>query len=419
MPDAPADEDLSPEELERESARLRAKRARARRVLLAALAVILVALGLCAIWPWLVPPFIVEGPMVQMAGTHQLTLVWYMSRPVSDGLSVRAGSSSQPLAAKSDSRRCRAVLTGLEPGRSCSYEILLEERALAAGAFRTNKPAGEPFTFVVFGDSGRGTQEQYRLGGQMTAADPDFVLHTGDLVYGRGERSKYNERFFSPYRELLHRVNFWPSLGNHDVGKPDCGQPYLDVFELPENGPDGEPPERNYWFDYASARIAVVDSNVAEAALRDRVAPWLHDVMAASDAAWKFVVFHHPPYTGGRYEPDVRIQRTLVPVFESTGVDIVFNGHDHMYERTYALRGGKVVERGVVYIVTAAGGASLYDALPPEQRPAYIAALNDEIHSFTHVSVNGSELVLEQIALGGDILDRWILTKASAPPASP
>jgi hypothetical protein len=357
-----------------------------------------------------------------MAGAHEVTLVWYMTRPVNDGLEVTIEhGSGQAFPVETKDRRCRATLTGLESGQTYSYAISLGRRTLAADKLRTNKPAGEPFDFVVFGDSGSGSQEQYRLAAQMTTLDPDFILHTGDLIYGAGERHKYRERFFLPYGDLLRRVAFWPSLGNHDVLEPSFGKPYLEVFELPENGPPSQPPERNHWFDYASAGIAIVDSNIEEAALRDEVAPWLRDVLAASGALWKFVVFHHPPYTGGHYPPDQKIQRTLVPVFESTGVDLVFNGHDHMYQRTHPIRDGTRAEdgEGVVYIVSGAGGARLYDALPPDQRPPYVAVLNNQVHSFTHVSVTGSELTLQQIALGGEILDHWTLRKPTAPPESP
>ena len=82
----PVDEPLD-NEIE-EKSRLRAKRKRARRVLLAALLVTLAGLGAYGIWPWLLPPFVYEGPMVQMAGEHQVTLVWYMTRPVGGELTV-------------------------------------------------------------------------------------------------------------------------------------------------------------------------------------------------------------------------------------------------------------------------------------------------------------------------------------------
>jgi hypothetical protein len=425
MPEFPDQADAADAELDEQAydeARFKAKRKRALRVLAVAGLVILIGLGIYAIWPWLLAPFIYEGPLVQMAGEHQVSLVWYMTRPVDDGLSVRVGSDEQTFAVESDGRRCRATITGLAAGQTDAYTITLGRRALVRAAFRTNKPAGEPFTFIVFGDSGRGGQEQYRLAARLTAVDPDFLLHTGDVVYGAGERRDYRARFFVPYEELLRRVNLWPCLGNHDLYEPSFGEPYREVFELPENGPPDQPAEHNYWFDYASARIAVVDSNVGEEALRDSVAPWLADTLTETGAAWKFVVLHHPPYTGGHYEPDQRIQRTLVPVFERTGVDIVFSGHDHMYQRMHAMRAGEVVAdgRGVVYIISGAGGARLYDALPPDERPAYVAALNNEVHSFTSVSVGSDqELTLEQIDLNGKVLDDWTLDKTARPGQQP
>ena len=85
-----------------------------------------------------------------------------------------------------------------------------------------------------------------------------------------------------------------------------------------------------------------------------------------------------------------------------------------MYQRTHPIRGAEMAAdgRGVVYIVSGAGGARLYDALPQPERPPYIAALNNEVHSFTSVSViNDEELTLEQISLEGASLDRWTLDK--------
>ena len=209
-------------------------------------------------------------------------------------------------------------------------------------------------------------------------------------------------------------MNFWPCIGNHEVDEELKVEAYLEVFDLPENGPAGQPAERHYWFDYASARIAVIDSETDEAALSDHVAPWLREVFSEADTPWKFVVLHRPPYTAGAHAPCEKIQNTLVPVFESTGIDIVFSGHDHMYERMMPIRGGKPAENGdgVTYVISGAGGALLYQPLPPEQRPAYLAALHNEIHSFTSVSVvSDDELILTQIALNGEILDRWTLYK--------
>ena len=412
----------------------RSARVRPRTVLLAAVLLILGSIGMHLVAPWILPVRIIEGPLVQQATEDSAIIIWYTTRPVGEGacelvLSDEAGE--RVFAAEADGARNRVYIADLAPGRAYEYSVRLDGRVLTDVAdpptLHTNKPAGEPFSFVVFGDSGRGTIAQYQIGGLMFSAQPDFALHTGDLVYSSGERSKYNDRFFTPYRLLLASVSFWPSLGNHDlrdfsINPSNDEQPYLEVFELPENGPAGLPPERNYWFDYAAARVVVIDSNTDdETLLAERVAPWVQEVLADCDAEWKFVCFHHPPYTAGKYKPNVVVQRALVPTFEAVGVDIVFNGHDHMYERTYPLLGGEVAAdgEGVVYIVTGAGGARLYDALPADERPGYIAALYNERHSFTHVYINGPDLRLQQIDVEGNLVDEWSMSRRPRPTPTP
>jgi len=358
--------------------------------------------------PRVLPVRVLEGPLVQQPSETGATLVWYTTKPSACQLRVTVAGAAREVTVEMTGRRHRAVLSGLAAGERYPYRISAGPRELAGGTLHTNRPAGSSFSFIVFGDSGRASQEQFLLARQMIAKSPDLLLHTGDLVYPDGERRRYRERFFEPYAPLLRDVCFWPSLGNHDVSKPHFGAPYREVFELPENGPAEVTPEDNYWFDYAGARFVVIDSTADEATLRKRITPWAADVLGTAGENWKFVVFHHPPYTGGRYEPNQLIQQTLVPVFDQAGVDVVFNGHDHNYQRTHPLRGGAIVPpgEGVVYVVTGAGGARLYEPRSAG-RPAYLAASDFQVHSFTHVRVEGDSLTLQQIALGGRVLDTW------------
>ena len=385
------------------------------RVLFGAVVFFVVGVLAYVVSPWVLPVRILEGPMLQQVTADAVSVVWYTSRPAECAITLTTDEGEHTTPVANDGRRCRVRLTDLEPGQAYPYRISRGSRRLAEATLHTARQPGYSFSFIVFGDSGTGGRAQYLLADQMVLAVPDFLLHTGDLVYHRGQRSHFNDRFFAPYRELLKQVCFWPCLGNHDIAEPDLGAPYLEVFELPENGPAGSTPERSYWFDYAAARIAVIDSNLDEPQLRDVVAPWLTDVMSEPGPRWKFVSLHHPPYTGGAYQPDQRVQNALVPVFEAVGVDIVFAGHDHMYQRTAPIRAGEVVEEGagVVYVVSGAGGALIYDALPPDQRPAYVIALNDEVHSFTRVNIDGDTLRLRQIAVDGEVIDDWTLRKHS------
>lgn len=391
--------------------------ARPRVILLWVVVLIVVALGVYAVTPWILPVRISEGPLVQMATESAVAVVWYTTRSAECAVSLSIDGEQRTFAATADGRRNRVDITGLTPGTSYPYGIHVGQRALTENlALQTNRNDGGRYGFIVFGDSGRGSRAQYELAAEMTRAQPpaDFLLHTGDLIYSDGARKGFKSRFFAPYRTLLARINFWPCLGNHDIDEAGDAHPYCEVFELPDNGPPGLSPEHNYWFDHNTCRVAVIDSNLDETELRDKVAPWLRAAMSSTEPRWKFVSLHHPPYTGGKYEPTARVQRALVPVFEQTGVDIVFTGHDHMYQRLHPLRGGAVVAsgQGVLYIVTGAGGAKLYQ--PKTPRPDYVATLESERHSFTQVVVDGDALTLRQIAIDGDVIDEYTLHKSAA-----
>ena len=389
------------------------------KVLLGAAIFVAAAGSLQLLMPYVLPPYIYEGPLVQMAGEDEVTLVWYMSRGVEAPPTITIEGVEPPPVVEVADRRCRCRVANLAAGESYQYTIKLDERTLHTAAFQTNRPAGEPFSFAIFGDSGKGTRAQFQLAARMAQRNPDLVLHTGDLIYSGGERYHYKERFFDAYAGMLQRVCFWPSIGNHDVGDDGEDSAYFEVFELPENGPPGVTPEHDYWFDYGSARIVVIDTEHDATTIATKVTPWLSEVLTDCAADWKFVVLHRPPYTAGPHNPCLAARESLCPIFEQTGVDIVFAGHDHMYERTYPMRAGEKTDdsTGVVYVVTGAGGASLYDALPLDQRPDYFAAINADIHSFTHVSIDGWRLTLEQESTNGDILDRWTLDRT--PGATP
>ena len=367
---------------------------------------------------WLAPPNIYEGPLLQRAEPDSVTLVWYLSKAAECEFDVSTPDGKiVPHTLMHDGLRYVAAVAGLTADTAYKYEIRLNRQTACTAALHTAKRPGQPFDFVVFGDSGRGSKEQYRLAAVMAATSPDFLLHTGDLVYPAGKRSDYHERFFKPYAEMTRSIAFWPCLGNHDIAEPGFGAAYREVFELPDNGPRGLKPEHNYWFDYASARIAVLDSNLGPDDLEKSVAPWLRSVFQDSNARWKFVAFHHPPYTTGKHQPSLDVQRALVPAFEAVGVDVVFCGHDHLYERTRPLRAGNSVESGgVTYIVSGAGGAELYETKPPADRPDYFVSVFNEKHSFTLVTINGDALVGKQITIDGRTIDDWTIIR---PPGIP
>jgi len=220
----------------------------------------------------------------------------------------------------------------------------------------------------------------------------DLLLLLGDNAYLAGTDAEWQGAFFDVYGQLLHRVATWPTIGNHEMGvtpvdvcglfpAPGCdkgpvriplggtsesadprsydgdgdgpdpqGLPYLNIFALPAAGEAGGVPsgtEQYYAFDYGNVHVVSLDSQIAnrDPVQREAMRAWLVDDLSANRRDWTVVVFHHPPYSKGmnhdsdleRAEIDMRT--TFGPVFDAHGVDVVYSGHSHSYERSWYLHG--------------------------------------------------------------------------------
>jgi hypothetical protein len=181
---------------------------------------------------------------------------------------------------------------------------------------------------------------------------------------------------------------------------------------LPTNGPADTDPERHYWFDFGCARFIAIDTDVDEDELRDKVAPWLAQVSKSAGTRWRFVSLHHPIHTGSTYRPPVKhVRKILAPVVEAAGVDVVFAGHNHLYERSKPILAGNVVgdDQGVIHIVTGAGSARLRPAKHSSRWPDHVATAYSKDYSFTIVEVAADGLKLQQINRKNKVVDRWTL----------
>src|SRR6185369_8180327 len=95
----------------------------------------------------------------------------------------------------------------------------------------------------------------------------------------------------------------------------------------------------SFSFDYGNAHWTVLDSNVYMDWTNAELLAWLEaDLASAKDATWKFVLFHHPGFASNRKHQEEQRMRLLSHVFEKHGVDVVFSGHDHCYERQFPLK---------------------------------------------------------------------------------
>ncbi len=373
-------------------------------------------------------PRLLLGPMVQMHAPDCLTVVWTASaaRPTGWIRFTTPNGSTAEQRLKPVNGRYVGEMTGLRPGMAYQYEIFNEgalgRRVLLSGphTYRSApRRGGGAFRFIAFGDSGIGGNAQTALAELIAKQQSHVIIHVGDLIYPAGAKRDYPLNFYEPNASILPTIPFMPCLGNHDVAT-DRGAPLLEEFVLPANGPAGIEPERNYYFDYGDARFVALDTNlkkhsgaITHEEMKMVVAPWLRTALTDCDAKWKFVYFHHPYYTGSAHSADgaAFVKEAFAEVIESCGVDVVFAGHNHLYERTAPIQRDEIVSdgKGVVYITTGAGGARRYpETLPP---PEYIRHYNDQVLSFTCVDVTHDRLTIRQLDETGAVIDTYEMHK--------
>ncbi len=278
----------------------------------------------------------------------------------------------------------------MEPGTIYKYTF---EWAAGADTFRTSVPTVRTwpnpgsigdFSFIAYGDSrykdsSTTFNADHRdvaclgiLGSprpESNGAPPAFVLHVGDLVYEGGQANQWIPHFFRPAGALLGRVPVFPCIGNHDWDPNGLGvAKYTALFKLPSEN------ERWYSFDYGKCHFICLDAYSDFSPTSDQY-HWLikGGGQDAGDLpqAWRgktvygtvdriFVYMHFPPYSSGPhgteqdpkkldYQKRMDLRAYLVPKFEKYGVDMVFTGHEHLYER--------VSKGGIQYVVTGGGGA--------------------------------------------------------------
>jgi len=177
--------------------------------------------------------------------------------------------------------------------------------------------------FAIIGDTGTGTSSQYEVGERLTVSRQmfpfDFVIMLGDNIYGSERPQDFITKFEKPYKALLDaKVPFYAALGNHD----DPTQRYYKPFNM--NG------ERFYTFTKGNARFFALDSNYMD----QTQLKWLDEQLSRANERWKIAYFHHPLYSSGeKHGSEVDLRTQVEPLFIKYGVDVVFAGHEHFYER--------------------------------------------------------------------------------------
>ena len=220
--------------------------------------------------------------------------------------------------------------------------------AAVQGTVESGAPAATPMPnrdgslkFAILGDFGTGDQAQYDLAKQMANVRQRFqyelVILVGDNIYGGERPQDFKHKFEDPYKPLLDAgVKFYGALGNHDSRE----QRYYKLFNM----------EGKLYYSFKApkqdVRFIALDSTYPE----PEQIEWAANELKGAGEAWKIAFFHHPLYSsGGRHGSDLRLRETLEPLFLNENVSVVFQGHDHFYERLKP-------QKGIHYFVAGSGG---------------------------------------------------------------
>jgi calcineurin-like phosphoesterase family protein len=250
--------------------------------------------------------------------------------------------------------------------------------------------------FAAIGDSGSGDAAQDSIARAMLTYFTSgrrfrFVLLLGDNLY----HDDYTGEFLTPYKALLDRgVKFHAALGNHDRD--------LQIHFKPFNMNDRE----FYSFDDGNARFVALNSNRPSDPAQ---AKWFETVFADAAAKWRICFFHHPLYSSGQHAEESAqvIRPALEDALVQAQVNIVFSGHEHLYERI-------APQQSVRYFVSGGGGRNLYQVRPSEFDEVAVSE-----HHFMALEIDGNRLFYEAVTATQDLLDCGLLFRTADEAAKP
>jgi 3',5'-cyclic AMP phosphodiesterase CpdA len=251
--------------------------------------------------------------------------------------------------------------------------------------------------FAVIGDSGTGGREQYEVAQQMEiyrqAVGFDMVIMLGDNIYGGHSPRDFARKFEIPYKPLLDAgVKFYASLGNHD--DPNDERLYK---------PFNMGGQRYYAFRKNEVAFFALDSNYMD----PQELQWVEQSLKDSQGKWKICFFHHPLFNDGRsHGPDNDLRAQLLPLFQRYGVNAVFSGHEHVYERMKP-------DNNIAYFILGNSGKLMTHDIRPSERTAKSF---DTDRSFMLVEVSGDKLYFQTISRTGETIDSGMVQR-SAPTA--
>ncbi|MGC6427521.1 MAG: metallophosphoesterase [Akkermansiaceae bacterium] len=363
------------------------------------------------------PLTVVISPYLQFTTTDAITVMWETSKRGTGRVFYgETAECTQQVDLTTEGPIHELRITGLKPGTQYFYRTETQaegtdgpqEVASAVRTFQTDGGPEIPYAFAIISDTQGNPSVSGKLAQMAWSHRPNFLLHPGDLVSTGRRKKEWVGQFFSSMEPLVSRVAFFPVLGNHEQNAAN----YYNYVSLPD-------PEYFYTFQHGNAQFFMIDTN-KKCDPRSEQYLWLEKQLQASQATWKIVCHHHPGYTsdendyGDLWKTNKSTRgdlnaRHLGHLAHRYGVDIIWNGHIHSYERTWPLNQGKAVEKnGTIHLITGGGGGHL-ETPGPFRTP--FGQVVQRGHHYAMVWINGRHFEYKAYDLEGRLFDQFTLRK--------
>ena len=323
-----------------------------------------------------------------------------------------------------------AEITGLSANTTYHYSCGSSTDGYSADYQFTTAPtkgSATAFTVGVWSDTQNdagGSNTTFAItntvAAKMRTFNPRFTIHGGDNVVNGSTASNWLN-FLGATVNLNTTAPFMPSIGNHDnTGNTTIPANFYDAFNLPNN-------EVYYSFDYGNTHFVCVNTGRANDVAENQTIfyqgtaqyNWLQsDLQAAHNDAnikWIIVYFHYPPYSYGVSE-SLAVRNQLCPLFDQNGVDLVFTGHRHVYERMKSIYNTQIIQNGpnytkppaaTVYLTIGVGGGNAQGGGSTN----YAAYSDATPYAFGILNINGNTLSYQAVHETGTVYDQFTMTK--------
>ncbi len=366
-----------------------------------------------------------RGPFIQNVSTQAAEILW--RTPSAATTVVEFGETpalGQSFTEASLTTNHVAALTGLLPDTDYFYRVrsLMDSTEAASPVYRfhTLRLAGD-ISYAVFGDSGSGWMPQLRVASCLATAGVDLVLHAGDLTYPNLNRAIVDTRCLSIYTPQMRGTPYFFTPGNHDLYAPDTLATYLETFHMPTNDLTGT--MHFYSFNHGDVHFvslfapslqSYTDTAAYVMSPGSLQLQWLTNDLASTRKPWRILLLHIPPFDSTFHQfddynlnglPDrLELQHCLLPVATQFGVQVIFSGHAHDYERFAPVD-------GVHCFVTGGGGYSLYGLA---QRDPLSQRFESRFH-YLKAAITGQALEIQAVDQFGIEFDTVIIPRVSPP----